>query len=224
MAIRCWQVDAFTNRPFGENPAAVCWLDHPADDRWMQSVAAEMNLSETALRPSARPGPRAPLVPRRPSRSTCAGHAPLATAHAIWHSKLVRPTSRYGSRPGTACSPARGTGASSSSTFRRAFPSKLRPSGLLDVMGVRPLFAARTQFDFLIALESEEAVRNVRPDYARLAEIPVRGVIVTAASADPGSSTSLPGSSPRQVGVNEDPVLRLGALRSPLLGQASRPP
>src|SRR5689334_3353112 len=87
-SIPCWTVDAFTDRPFGGNPAAVCWLDAEADPRWMQSVAAEMNLSETAF------------VRRLPEdfelrwftptiEVDLCGHATLATAHALWWSGRV---------------------------------------------------------------------------------------------------------------------------------------
>ncbi|MBM4075358.1 MAG: PhzF family phenazine biosynthesis protein, partial [Planctomycetes bacterium] len=87
-SIRCWQVDAFTDRPFSGNPAAICWLEREATTSWMQQVAAEMNLSETAF-----------VVPRSSSLQLrwftpttevdLCGHATLATAHALWSSSLV---------------------------------------------------------------------------------------------------------------------------------------
>jgi predicted PhzF superfamily epimerase YddE/YHI9 len=205
MPIRCWQVDAFTNRPFGGNPAAVCWLEHPADDRWMQSVAAEMNLSETAfVRPLEHDYELRWYTPT--VEVDLCGHATLATAHALWHSKLVPPDEplRFQTRSGRLT--CRRDGRFIELDFPASIPVEAPPPpGLLEAMGVRPLFAARTQFDFLIALESEEAVRNVRPDYVRLGEIPVRGVIVTAPSADPQFDFASRFFAPA-VGVNEDPV------------------
>ena len=67
MGIRISQVDAFTNRKFAGNPAAVCVLSEPAEESWMQNVAAEMNLSETAFALSSRQWPRS---------SVCAGSRP----------------------------------------------------------------------------------------------------------------------------------------------------
>ena len=49
MSTRVFQIDAFTDRPFKGNPAAVCLLQEPADEQWMRNMAAEMNLSETAF-------------------------------------------------------------------------------------------------------------------------------------------------------------------------------
>ncbi|HEX8859595.1 MAG TPA: PhzF family phenazine biosynthesis isomerase, partial [Actinomycetes bacterium] len=85
MRVRLLQVDAFTNRPFGGNPAAVCLLDREVDDEWMQSVAAEMNLSETAFVDTRDGGRELPLrwfTPR--AEVALCGHATLASAHALW--------------------------------------------------------------------------------------------------------------------------------------------
>ena len=82
--IPLFQVDAFTDRPFAGNPAAVCLLDQEAEADWMQSVAAEMNLSETAfLVARARWFPVA-LGSRRPSKCRSAVMPTLASAHALW--------------------------------------------------------------------------------------------------------------------------------------------
>ncbi len=85
MGIRISHVDAFTDRRFAGNPAAVCVLTEPADERWMQNVAAEMNLSETAF--VRRLGPDSKFSLRwftpRVEVDLC-GHATLATAHILW--------------------------------------------------------------------------------------------------------------------------------------------
>ena len=85
MGIRISQVDAFTDRRFAGNPAAVCVLAEPAEDRWMQDVAAEMNLSETAFARRLGPSSKFSLrwfTPR--SEVDLCGHATLATAHVLW--------------------------------------------------------------------------------------------------------------------------------------------
>src|SRR2546421_3633793 len=90
MPIALYQVDAFTDRPFGGNPAAVCLLTNPQPDRWMEKVAAEMNLAETAF-----------LVPQDDGYSLrwftptvevdICGHATLASAHVLWEQGYVEP-------------------------------------------------------------------------------------------------------------------------------------
>ena len=88
--MKLFQIDAFTNVPFRGNPAAVCFLDRERDDRWMASVAAEMNLAETAF-----------LLPRGDDWSLrwftpavevdLCGHATLASAHVLWEEKMLAP-------------------------------------------------------------------------------------------------------------------------------------
>ena len=87
--VRCWQVDAFTNRLFGGNPAAICWLEDEADPKWMQSVASEMNLSETAFVRRLSDGLELRWLTPTVEVDLC-GHATLATAHALWSSVLCR--------------------------------------------------------------------------------------------------------------------------------------
>src|SRR5689334_22168590 len=81
--IPCWQIDAFTNQPFGGNPAAVCWLEREADSAWMQSVAAEMNLAETAFVRRLGDGFELRWFTPTVEVDLC-GHATLASAHALW--------------------------------------------------------------------------------------------------------------------------------------------
>ena len=92
MSTRIIQVDSFTDRPFAGNPAAVCLLDAPAPEPWMQHVAAEMNLSETAFVHPIEPGPlfRLRWFTPRVEVDLC-GHATLAAAHVLWEEKLLRP-------------------------------------------------------------------------------------------------------------------------------------
>src|SRR5436305_8613987 len=90
MGLRIIQVDAFTDRPFAGNPAAVCVLDGPADERWMQNVAREMNLSETAfLYPSGSAFNLRWFTPA--VEVELCGHATLASAHVLWESGRLAP-------------------------------------------------------------------------------------------------------------------------------------
>jgi PhzF family phenazine biosynthesis protein len=81
-------VDAFTDTPFSGNPAAVCILPGPADERWMQAVAREMNLAETAFLHRERDGYRLRWFTPAVEVDLC-GHATLARAHVLWQDGLV---------------------------------------------------------------------------------------------------------------------------------------
>ena len=83
MSVRCFQIDAFTDRPFAGNPAAVCLLDEERDSEWMQSVAAEMNLSETAFVRPLGDGLELRWFTPAIEVDLC-GHATLASAHVLW--------------------------------------------------------------------------------------------------------------------------------------------
>jgi PhzF family phenazine biosynthesis protein len=204
-SIPCWQVDAFTNRPFGGNPAAICWLEQPADPAWMQSVAEEMNLSETAFVRRLADGLELRWFTPIVEVDLC-GHATLATAHAIWTSGLApldQPL-RFHTKSGLlTCTRA---GDFIELDFP-AMPAKAvtPPGGLIEALGVEPVFVGQSKFDYLVVLGSAEAVRNTRPDFAKLGQIQTRGVIVTARSADPQFDLISRFFAPA-VGVNEDPV------------------
>jgi PhzF family phenazine biosynthesis protein len=199
------QVDAFTSQPFRGNPAAICFLDGERPDEWMQNVALEMNLSETAF-----------LLPREDGWSlrwftpatevALCGHATLASAHALWEEKLLEPgqQARFHTRSGLLTADRNGSLIELDFPATRAEPAE-PPPGLLEALGVTaPLAVARSKFDFLVEVQSEEIVRALDPNHAELRKIPVRGVIVT--SRGPGeydfvSRFFAPGS-----GVDEDPV------------------
>ncbi len=216
--IPCWQVNAFTSRPFGGNPAAVCWLEQPASDDWMQAVAREMNLSETAY---VRPvDDRLELRWFTPvSEVDLCGHATLATAHALWTAgvRSDRDPLRFQTRSGwLTCR--RVAGADGRNRIELDFPATPAvaadpPPGLLSALGLPEsesgspsvVHVGRTKFDWLVVLRSAEQVRQLRPDYSRLREFPVRGVIVTARSDDTGCDFQSRFFAP-VVGVDEDPV------------------
>jgi PhzF family phenazine biosynthesis protein len=206
MTCPIYQIDAFTNEPFRGNPAAVCLLEKPADPTWMQSVAAEMNLSETAFVWPQQVNQFqlrwfAPAV-----EVDLCGHATLAAAHALWESgrlPLNQPA-RFQTRSGEL------TCVRKSDWIEMDFPatpptSATPPDGLIDALGVTPIAVGRSRFDFLFELESEAAVRAVQPDFGRLRNVQTRGVIVTARSNDSAFDFVSRFFCPA-VGVNEDPA------------------
>jgi len=203
--IRFWQVDAFTDRPFGGNPAAVCLLDQPMDGAWMQAVAAEMNLSETAfIRPLAEGFELRWFTPA--VEVDLCGHATLAAAHVLWQRDLV-PENKvidFQTRSGTL------RASCSSQLIELDFPATPAsavepPDGLLESLSVEPVFVGRTSFDLLVEVESASTVRGLQPDYARLGRLSTRGVIVTARADAPGFDFISRFFAPA-AGVNEDPV------------------
>lgn len=204
--MRLLQIDAFTSVPFRGNPAAVCLLEERREDEWMQNVAAEMNLSETAFVLAA--GDAFSLRWFTPtSEVALCGHATLATAHALWEEKVLAPgqTARFHTKSGVLTAEQR------DGLIELDFPSTPdepaeAPAGLLDALGIRePIYVGRNKFDFIIEVLTEDDVRAVTPDFAALGNIPVRGIIVTSRAhsteADFVSRFFAPA-----VGVSEDPV------------------
>jgi PhzF family phenazine biosynthesis protein len=203
--IPLYQVDAFTSQPFHGNPAGVCLLAKPQPDAWMQAVAAEMNLSETAfLLPEAN-GYRLRWFTPAVEVDLC-GHATLASAHILWETGRLAADqiANFYTKSGllTACK--------DGSWIELNFPVKLveqvdAPAGLAEALGVKPIFTGKNIFDYLVEVEHEDMVRTVQPNIARLKEIPARGVIVTSRSASAEYDFVSRFFAPR-VGVNEDPV------------------
>ena len=205
MAFPLFQVDAFTAVPFAGNPAAVCLLPAPAEPAWMQRVAREMNLSETAFLARREDGWGLRWFTPAVEVALC-GHATLASAHVLWEEAVLTAgeEARFHTQSGLLT--CRKTGA----WVEMDFPSTVEqpaspPDSLAEALGATPRYVGRNKFDFLVEVDSEETVRALAPDHALLRTLPVRGVIVTSRSADPRfdfvSRFFAPGS-----GIEEDPV------------------
>jgi PhzF family phenazine biosynthesis protein len=199
------QVDAFTDRPYAGNPAAVCVMRAPADEGWMRDVAAEMNLSETAfLYPHADGWSLRWLTPA--VEVDLCGHATLASAHVLWSDGHLPPDAeaRFHTRSGLLTCRREGD------WITMDFPAKPAqaveaPDGLERALGVTPRYVGRSQFDLLVEVDSEAAVRALKPDIGLLASIEARGVIVTAPADADGIDFVSRFFAPR-AGVDEDPV------------------
>ena len=199
-------VDAFSDGPFTGNPAAVCLLGDSADAGWMQQVAAELNLAETAFlvrRPDQDFDLRwfAPAV-----EVDLCGHATLASAHVLWETGTLTPAAaaRFHTRSGLL------TATRAGDWIELDFPSTPAvaadpPPGLLEAIGVTARHVGRSPFDYLIEVADEATVRAAAPDFTKLRKISTRGVMVTARSADPKydfvSRFFAPGA-----GIDEDPA------------------
>ena len=199
------QVDAFTDRPFAGNPAAVCILSAPGDERWMQRVAQEMNLSETAFLRPCDDGYNLRWFTPAIEVALC-GHATLASAHVLWEDGHLPPGAEARFHTQSGLLTARRAGAWIEMDFPATPAGSADASaGLAGALGATPVFVGRTRFDYLVEVDSEEAVRTLQPDIAALRALAIRGIIVTARASMPGydvvSRFFAPGS-----GVDEDPV------------------
>ncbi|HKO52015.1 MAG TPA: PhzF family phenazine biosynthesis protein [Polyangiaceae bacterium] len=198
-------VDAFADQPFTGNPAAVCLLSEAADERWMQLVAREMNLSETAFLYREGRGFRLRWFTPTAEIDLC-GHATLASAHVLWETGQLSAAdpAHFETRSGALS--ARQEGQLIALDFPALFATECEPfSGLVDAIGAPVRYVGRTEFDLIVELENEAAVRGLRPDLARIATFPVRGVIVTSRSQDPAFDFVSRFFAPA-FGVPEDPV------------------
>lgn len=204
-SVRCWTVDAFTDRPFGGNPASVCWLEEEKDTAWMQSVAAEMNLSETAFVRARGDGYDLRWFTPTMEVDLC-GHATLATAHTLWSAELAENNAplRFHTRSGLlTCVQA---GNMIELDFPATPPTAIPVSPLLEqALGVPVVAAGASCYYQLAVLESATNVRTCRPDYQVMLQIPTLGVIITAAGDD-GQFDMVSRFFAPAMGVNEDPV------------------
>jgi len=204
MGIPLYTVDSFTHERFSGNPAGVCLMMTQRDEKWMQAVAREVNVSETAF-----------VVPKGADfylrwftpavEVDLCGHATLASAHVLWESGKLDPTipARFHTKSGLL------TCTRKDDWILMDFPSKppaAAPASpeLASAVGVPSVWSGKGDTDWLLELESEEAVRALKPDLALLRKLPIRGLIVTA-RARKGCDFVSRFFAPR-VGVDEDPV------------------
>jgi PhzF family phenazine biosynthesis protein len=199
------QVDAFSGRPFAGNPAAVCLTDAPADEEWMQRVAGEMNLSETAFLHPREDGWGLRWFTPRVEVALC-GHATLASAHVLWEEGRLPADAeaRFHTASGVLTAARQGEWISMDFPANPAEETEA-PEGLEEALGARLGYVGRSRYDLLVEVETEEVLRALRPDFGLLAGIDARGVIVTTQGADVRYDFLSRFFAPR-AGVDEDPV------------------
>jgi PhzF family phenazine biosynthesis protein len=226
MAIELVQVDAFTREPFSGNPAAVCVLPAWPDADWMQAVAAEMNLAETAF-----------VVPQgndfglrwfTPAVEVdLCGHATVASAHVLWENGTVASDAecRFHTRSGLLKALRDGDRIAVDFPLHPVQESRLSDDALR-ALGVEPVATfenARLGFA-VIELEDAAAVRAAAPNFAALRGQGFKGYIVTASSEEPYDFVSRLFAP--DLGIDEDPVTGaahciLGSYWSPKLGRSA---
>jgi PhzF family phenazine biosynthesis protein len=205
MGVKIIQVDAFTDRAFAGNPAAVCLLEEQRDAGWMQDVAREMNLSETAFLLKQADGYRLRWFTPTLEMNLC-GHATLASAHALWETGALKPgeQARFHTLSGLLTADRKDGWIELDFPSEPAEPAEA-PIDVRRALGVAPVYVGRNRLDFLVEVESEEAIRNMAPDFALVERLPARGLIVTSRSAAPTYDFVSRFFGP-QSGVLEDPV------------------
>lgn len=204
--IPLFQVDAFTDKPFGGNPAAVCLLNDKRDDKWMLSVAKEMNLSETAFILPQEDGFSLRWFTPAVEVDLC-GHATLASAHVLWESGILPPgrAAQFHTRSGLLIAEQMGN------EIKMTFPAISQsatdaPPGLLQALGVEAKYVGRCGDKYLLHVEDEASVRNLAPDFAALRKLSLRGVMVTARGDDASPHDFVSRYFAPWVGIDEDPV------------------
>lgn len=205
MDIPIVQVDAFTNTPFAGNPAAVCLLPSPREAVWMQQVAMEMNLSETAFLYRRDDGFDLRWFTPAMEVDLC-GHATLASAHVLWEEGHLQATetARFHTRSGVLTATRQGD------WIELDFPSRPpqaveAPETLLRALQVEPLYVGKNTTQYLVEVASEEIVRQAEPDFALLQTLPVQGAIITCRGTTGQFDCVSRYFAPR-AGIPEDPV------------------
>jgi predicted PhzF superfamily epimerase YddE/YHI9 len=205
MGLAIVQVDAFTDTPFAGNPAAVCILPAPRDERWMQDVAREMNLSETAFLHRENDGYGLRWFTPTVEVALC-GHATLASAHVLWNDGHLASSApaRFHTKSGLLTAERRGA------WIELDFPATVAsaaepPPGLLEALHVRPGAVGRSRFDYLIEVDSEETLRALDPDFTALGRVEARGIMVTSRASTAGFDFVSRFFAPAS-GINEDPA------------------
>ena len=199
------QVDAFADKPFASNPGAVCLLREPCEESWMQLVAREMNLSETAFLTPRNHGYDLRWFTPLMEVDLC-GHATLASAHVLWEQGHLGAgeTARFQTRSGELTARKRGEWIEMNFPATPAHPI---PAGqeVEATIGLKIIYVGQTRFDYLVEVENEDAVRALRPDVTKIGRLKARGMIVTSRASSAGYDFVSRFFAPA-AGVDEDPV------------------
>jgi len=206
MGFPIFQVDAFADKPFAGNPAAVCLLlNEEKDDLWMQNVAMEMNLSETAFLAPQDDGWNLRWFTPAIEVDLC-GHATLASAHVLFSQGLAEPNEviKFYTLSGLLTARQNGDWIELDFPAEPAWEEEIDP-GMIEALGVKPLSVGRNRIDYLVEVATEQEILDMEPDMACLAKLKERGIMVTAPASREGydfvSRFFAPG-----IDIDEDPV------------------
>lgn len=210
--MKIFHVDAFAATPFSGNPAGVCLLDADKSDEWMQHIAAEMNLSETAfikIQPHVIDFPLRWFTPR--TEVLLCGHATLATAHILWEQGVIKADQQalFQTKSGPLTAEKRNGWIELSFPLRKVQPVDAHPE-LTSALGVNELkYMGKYETDngnlYLLELGSDQQVRDLRPNFRALCNTDSRATIVTGVSRSRDYDFVSRYFAPA-VGIDEDPV------------------
>ncbi len=200
------QVDAFTNTHFTGNPAAVCVLPESQDDDWMQNVAQEMNLSETAFLVKHDDGFNLRWFTPTVEVPLC-GHATLASAHVLWSEGHLSSdeAARFYTKSGILIAKLQGE------WIELDFPvnhsqATVAPPELSEALGIPYKSVLQNSLGYLVEVESEDLVRQVQPNFQLLKTLPIHDVIVTSVTHFDSDYDFISRFFAPGLGINEDPV------------------
>ena len=184
-----YQVDAFTDKPFAGNPAAVCILPEPANEAWMRNVAMEMNLSETAFLYAQDDGFNLRWFTPAVEVDLC-GHATLASAHILWETGTLAPDQqvRFHTRSGLLTADLKGDWIEMDFPAAPVHPENA-PTEVLKGLGIAPMYVGENDWNFLIEVESESILQGLNPDFGLLGTLPNLGFIVTSRAESDRTTT-----------------------------------
>lgn len=225
MSTKLYQVDAFTHTPFSGNPAAVCLLSEERQDAWMQGVAAEMNLSETAfLWPQAEGYSLRWFTPSTEVR--LCGHATLASAHVLWETGMLDQSlpAHFFTLSGQLTAVLREDGIEMDFPSLPAEKAQI-PKGILAALGEEAIDTLQAGNKYLVVVDGEDRVRRLRPDFEALRRMPGRALMVTSQASTAGYDFVSRFFAP-WIGIDEDPVTgsahcTLGPYWAEMLGKVS---
>ncbi len=205
MKLPIFQIDAFTSEAFKGNPAAVCLLTEEIPELWLQKIAMEMNLSETAFLLPENKGYHLRWFTPLMEVDLC-GHATLASSFVLYHKDLVKKGDliHFYTRSGELNASMKGD------WITLDFPSFeekpfLEAKRLNEVLRVEPIQVVSSGENVIVELKSSEEIRQLKPDFIQLVQIPIHGLAVTARS-DSSEFDFISRYFAPWVGINEDPV------------------
>ncbi len=203
--MKIYQVDTFTEEPFKGNPAAVCILNEPKEDKWMYNVAEEMSLPETAFIHNKEG--RYTLRWFTPTHEVdLCGHATLASAKVLWATGMVQKVKDIDFHTKSGVLTARSKGEWIELDFPIEAEEKVEPpKKLLEALNVVPKYVGKNRMDYLIEVDNEDIVRGIEPDFRKLKEVDTRGVIITS-SSDSNQYDFVSRFFAPAIGIDEDPV------------------
>ncbi len=205
MKLTIYTADAFTDKPFGGNPAAVCITEKPLSEELMKNIAMEMNLSETAYLVKKDKGFRLRWFTPSAEVDLC-GHATLASSHILFETSICSKDEpiNFHTKSGIL------TSVYKNGAIEMDFPAIEQneidcPDELETALGAKPIYTGMTKWNYLVELENEKTVRSITPNLDMLQSLPGWGTIITARASMNGYDFVSRFFAPEK-GVPEDPV------------------